>query len=102
MTGVQTYALPISEINASAPPAVNLAVVDTTGGADAFISALASYLFDGYTLEKSIQIAMIAAAFCVSRQGVSSALIDKNSLEVYIAKTRPQLLMADTQKVMAE
>ena len=83
-------------------PAVNLAVVDTTGGADAFISALASYLFDGYTLEKSIQIAMIAAAFCVSRQGVSSALIDKNSLEVYIAKTRPQLLMADTQKVMAE
>lgn len=66
--------------------------VDTTGGADAFISALASYLYEGYSLEKAIQIAMIAAGFCVSRQGVSSALIDHNSLEIYITKNKPYLL----------
>ncbi|MDO4274272.1 MAG: PfkB family carbohydrate kinase [Eubacteriales bacterium] len=72
--------------------------VDTTGGADAFISALASYLYEGYSLEKAIQIAMIAAGFCVSRQGVSSALIDHNSLEVYITKNKPYLLRPDSSK----
>lgn len=73
-------------------PAAECSAVDTTGGADAFISTLVSYLHDGYPLEKSIQIANISAAFCVSRQGVSSALIDRNSLESYIAKTAPDLL----------
>lgn len=73
-------------------PADSRAVVDTTGGADAFISTLVSYLHDGCSLEKAIQIANISAGFCVSRQGVSSALIDRNSLEIYIAKTTPALL----------
>lgn len=73
-------------------PAVDLNVIDSTGGADAFISAFASYRSENYSLEQSIQIATIAAAFCVSRQGVKSALIDKNSLELYIAKEQSDLL----------
>ena len=76
-------------------PAVNLNAIDTTGGADAFISAFATYRSEDYTLEQSIQIATIAAAFCVSRQGVHSALIDKNSLEMYLAKKHPDLLKPD-------
>lgn len=73
-------------------PAVEMKVCDTTGGADAFISALASYLHTGYSLTRSIQIAMYASAFCIARQGVTSALIDKNSLELYIGRTQPELL----------
>ena len=77
-------------------PAVNLHTVDTTGGADAFITALACYLYEGYQIERAIQIAMIAAAFCISKQGVLTALTDKDTLELYIAKTRPDLLRADS------
>ena len=74
-------------------PATEMEVSDTTGGADAFISALVSYLHSGYCLTQAIQIAMVAAAFCISRQGVVSALIDKTSLEIHIARTRPELLI---------
>ena len=73
-------------------PSTRWPAVDTTGGADAFISTLVSYLHDGYSLENAVQIANISAGFCVSRQGVTSALIDRNSLELYIAKTKPELL----------
>ncbi|MEY8353114.1 PfkB family carbohydrate kinase [Lachnospiraceae bacterium 54-53] len=58
--------------------------VDTTGAADAFISALAVHLLDGCSMEASAKIASYAAGFCVSRQGVIPALIDKNSLQAYI------------------
>ncbi|WP_159722161.1 PfkB family carbohydrate kinase [Enterococcus sp. CSURQ0835] len=59
-------------------------VVDTTGGADAFISALAAYLLKGYPLEASVKIALHAASFCVSRQGVAAALVDRNTLEAIV------------------
>jgi len=59
-------------------------VVDNTGAADAFIGALASYLSMGYSIEKSISIAQIAAAFSVSRVGCASATIDKGTLENYL------------------
>lgn len=74
-------------------PASDFISTDTTGGADAFIAALASYLCDGYSLEKSIQIATYAAGFCISRQGVIPALADKYTLETYIMKTAPELLI---------
>lgn len=74
-------------------PAAEMEACDTTGGADAFISALVSYLHTGYSLTRSIQIAMYASAFCIARQGVTSALIDKTSLEVYIGRTQPELLI---------
>lgn len=73
-------------------PAIEMPAIDTTGGADAFISALASYLSDGFPLENAIQIAMYAAAFCISRQGVVPALTDKNSLQNHIQLHCPELL----------
>ncbi len=74
-------------------PAADFASIDTTGGADAFISALASYLIEGYTLEQSIRIATYAAGFCISRQGTVSALVDKNTLETHIGQSEPELLI---------
>ena len=62
-------------------PAADFTPVDTTGAADAFIAALAVYLSAGYGTEKAARIASYAAGFCVSRQGVIPALIDRNCLE---------------------
>lgn len=74
-------------------PAASFPSTDSTGGADAFISALASYLTEGYSMKSSIQIASYAAGFCVSRAGVIPALIDKTSLETHIKLVEPGLLM---------
>ena len=74
-------------------PAAAFTPVDTTGGADAFISCLASYLTDGYSLKKAIRIAMYAAGFCISRQGVVPALVDRTTLESHIKRLDPELLM---------
>ena len=76
-------------------PAADFTPVDTTGGADAFISALASYLMDGYPMEQAIRIATIAAGFCISRQGAVSSLTDRNTLETYIAQNDPALLLKE-------
>lgn len=73
-------------------PAANFEVVDTTGGADAFICALAVHLSDGYPLEKAIPIAQYAAGFCISQQGVTSALVTKDTLHSYIRIQAPKLL----------
>lgn len=73
-------------------PAISFLTVDTTGGADAFISALAVFLCEGYPLEKAIKIALYAAGFCVSRQGVIPALIDRNTLYSYISQMEPDLM----------
>jgi ribokinase len=75
--------------------AANFNSIDTTGGADAFISGLASYLTKGYPLEKSIEIANYAAGFCISRSGVTPALVDKDTLEAYILMNEPSLLNND-------
>ena len=64
--------------------AADFEAVDSTGGADAFISALASCLGEGCDIERSIQIASIAAGHCVAHQGVASALIDKYTLDSYL------------------
>lgn len=73
-------------------PAPDFPVVDSTGGADAFISALAAHLSDGYPLEKAVPISQYAAGFCISRQGVVSALADGDTLHAYIAHAEPGLL----------
>lgn len=73
-------------------PASDFIAVDTTGGADAFISALAVYLTEGYTLEQSIKIATYAAGFCISRHGVVPALVDYNTLNAHIQRCEPTLL----------
>ncbi|SJN43007.1 Hypothetical sugar kinase in cluster with indigoidine synthase indA, PfkB family of kinases [Marinilactibacillus psychrotolerans 42ea] len=74
-------------------PASDFTATDSTGASDAFISALASYLLKEYSLEKAIQIAIIAAGFSVSRDGVINSLVDNNTLESYIAKKNPELLV---------
>lgn len=66
--------------------------VDTTGMCDAFISALASYLMYGYSFQSSVRIALFAASFSATREGVLPALISKISLESYIRQTDPNLL----------
>ncbi len=73
-------------------PAIPFTAVDTTGAADAFISALAVYLSNGFSLEKSVRIASYAAAFCVNRQGVVPALVDRITLENYINNVDYSLL----------
>ena len=73
-------------------PAADFQSIDTTGGADAFISGLVSYLMDGYSLETAIEIATYAAGFCISKHGVIPALVDKPTLESHIFKNNPKLL----------
>ncbi len=74
-------------------PPNHFELIDSTGGSDAFISALASYLLYGYSIEKSVEIANYAAGFCISRQGIIPSLIDRTSLEIYINKINPEVLI---------
>lgn len=61
------------------------AAVDDAGAGDAFISALASYLLYGYSLDKAVRIANYAAGLSVMRHGVIPSLIDRFALEAAIA-----------------
>lgn len=76
-------------------PASDFVAVDTTGGADAFVAALAAYLTEGYSLEKAIRIATYAAGFCISRQGVVPALTDRSTLNAHIKRVEPDLLYSE-------
>ncbi len=73
-------------------PAVPFIPIDTTGGADAFISAFVVYTLEGYGIEKAARIGNYASAFCISRQGTIPALIDRASLESYIRRMEADLL----------
>lgn len=72
--------------------AARFQAIDNTGAGDAFICALAVYLQNGYSLEKSVRIATYAAGFSITREGVSNALIDKSTLESYLSQEEPDLL----------
>ena len=73
--------------------------VDNTGAADAFISALVSYLLYGFSMEASCRIASCAAGFSITRQGVTPALVDKDTLEQYLEQNSPSLIKeADRKK----
>ena len=67
-------------------PATENIAVDSTGASDSFISALASYLSKGYPTEAAIQIAIQAAGFSVSKEGVIDSLVDHVTLENYLIK----------------
>lgn len=67
-------------------PAAPFKALDTTGGADAFISALAVRLAEGYDMTEAIRTATCAAGFCVSRQGTLPAMVDRTTLELYMAR----------------
>lgn len=72
--------------------AVPSEVVDASGAADAFISALASYLLEGYSLHTAVRIASYAASFTIAREGVTPSLVDKSTLESYVMQREPELL----------
>lgn len=78
-------------------PASDFVSVDTTGGADAFVSALAAYLTEGYSIEQAVRIATYAAGFCISRQGVVPALVDRSTLNAHIRRMEPNLLYQETE-----
>ncbi len=67
-------------------PAADFTPVDTTGAADAFIAALSVYLSEDRSIEEAVKYATCAAGFCITREGVTSAMIDRNSLETYVSK----------------
>lgn len=76
-------------------PAVPSDVVDASGAADAFISALASYLLEGRSLHAAVKIASHAASFAIAREGVTPALVDKNTLESFVMQREPELLQTN-------
>jgi len=57
--------------------------VDTTGGADSFISALAVCLSEGKNIIQSIGFAIYASGISVTRHGVQPALPDRKAVEIY-------------------
>ena len=57
--------------------------VDTTGGADSFISAMAVYLSEGYELIASIGRAIYASGLTVKGYGVQPALPDRKTVDMY-------------------
>jgi len=57
--------------------------LDTTGAADAFISALAVYLGEGYDILSAIQFATYCAGISITRQGVQNSLPDRMTIDVY-------------------
>lgn len=66
-------------------PAANFQPVDTTGASDAFAATLAVYLSEGRDIATAIRYANYAAGLSTTRQGVSLALVDKNTLELYLS-----------------
>ena len=56
--------------------------VDTIGGADSFISALAVYLSEGKNIIQSIGCAVYASGLSVTRYGVHPALPDRKSVDI--------------------
>ena len=62
-------------------PAHETRAIDDTGASDAFISALASYLCNGCSLDKAAHIANLAAGFSVAHEGVIPSLINRRQLE---------------------
>ena len=57
--------------------------VDTTGGADSFISALAGYLSEGRNLLQAVEFAIYASGISVTRHGVQQALPDRKAVDIY-------------------
>lgn len=64
-------------------PSAPFTAVDTTGGADSFISALAVCLSQGQDLIYSVVYASYAAGITVTRYGVQEALPDRKTIGIY-------------------
>lgn len=73
-------------------PAIDVVSVDSSGAGDAFICALVAYLLYGYDLFSAAKIATCAAGLSTTRQGTTTALVDRATLETYIQRIAPELL----------
>lgn len=73
-------------------PAASFVSTDTSSASDAFISAFVSYLLDGYDMLSSARIATYAAGMSTTKQGCSSSLVDRATLENHILRVEPDLL----------
>jgi ribokinase len=71
-------------------PAAEFHAIDTTGAADAFLSAFAVYLSEGKDVVSAIKFATYAAGISITRDGVQPALADRMAMEIYFDKYRPQ------------
>lgn len=69
-------------------PAADFYPVDTTGGADAFISSFAVYMSEGHDIIEAIGYATYAAGICITRLGVQTALTNRTGLELYADEIR--------------
>ena len=65
-------------------PSAPFTAIDSTGGADSFISAMAFSLSEGNELVYSIIYATYAAGITVTRYGVQEAMPDKKTIGIYI------------------
>ncbi|MEY8266407.1 PfkB family carbohydrate kinase [Lachnospiraceae bacterium 64-25] len=64
-------------------PAADFYPLDTTGAADAFISAFAVALSEGHEILYAIGFASYAAGVSITRQGVQPAMADRKGLALY-------------------
>lgn len=64
-------------------PSAEFIPIDTTGAADAFISALSVYLSEGSDILSAIGFATYNAGISITRSGVQPALPDRFTLELY-------------------
>ncbi|MGI5117363.1 PfkB family carbohydrate kinase [Treponema sp. SP13] len=77
------------EVERYFPAAGSFDPVDTTGAADAFISALAVFLSENKSLADALQYAAYAAGFSTTRVGVVPSLVDRATLEHFITCKKP-------------
>lgn len=64
-------------------PAADFHALDTTGAADAFISALAVSLSEGTDIIQAVSFATYAAGISITRQGVQQAMVERKELSMY-------------------
>lgn len=66
--------------------ALEVDAVDTTGAADAFAATLAVYLTREYKIETAVRYATVAAGLSTTRHGVTPALVEQSTLDMYFAE----------------
>lgn len=71
-------------------PSAQFTAVDTTGGADSFISAMAVMLSEGKDLIYAIIFAIYAAGITITRYGVHESLPNKRTVEIYLEEIERQ------------
>lgn len=71
-------------------PSAPFTAVDTTGGADSFISAMAVMLNEGKDLIYSIIYATYAAGITITQYGVQESLPDKKTVQIYLEEIEKQ------------